>query len=110
MRCPWLGRHSFDNLYAVRFELADLVGIVREQADAAHSQRSQDSGGEAVIPRIGGESQVFIRFYSIHASILQFVCAQFVHQADTTRLLTKIKKKTNSRGGHLLPRQLPFSA
>src|SRR5260370_24133490 len=101
MRSTWLARHSFDHLYAVRFELADLVGIVREQADAAHSQRSQDSGGEAVIPRIGGESQVLIRFYSIHASILQFVCAQFVHQADTTALLRKLKKKTSPRRSDL---------
>src|SRR5260370_38757960 len=101
MRCLLLGRGSLDLRHAVRVELADLVGGVREEADAAPSQRLQARGGEAVIPRIGGESQVLIRFYSIHASILQFVCAQFVHQADTTALLRKIKKKTSARGGDL---------
>ena len=44
-----------------------------------HSQGAQRSSGKAVIARIGGESQVLIRFDGVHAAILQLIGAQFVH-------------------------------
>ena len=110
MRSPRLARHSFDHLNSVRFKLTDLVGIVREQTDAVHPECSQGGGGETVIPRIGGESQVLICFHSIHTPILQLVSAQFIHEPDTTALLRKIKKKTRAGGGDLSQRQLQLSA
>ena len=79
MRSARLARHPLDHLYAVRFELAHLVGIIREQTNAMHSQGAQRSSGKAVIARIGGESQVLIRFDGVHAAILQLIGAQFVH-------------------------------
>src|SRR6266704_4637725 len=79
MRSARLARHPLDHLYAVRFELANLVWIIREQANAVQSKSAQRSGGKTVIAGIGGESQVLIGFHRVHAAILQLIGAQFVH-------------------------------
>src|SRR5207302_1741230 len=74
------------------------------------AERSQGGGGKAIIPRICGESQIFICFDGVHAAILELVSTQFVHQADTTALLGKINKKTRPSGGDFSKRQFQLRA
>src|SRR5438270_5549182 len=75
-----------------------------------YPESPQRGGGKAVVPRIGGESQMLVRLHRIHSAILQFVRAQFIHQADTAALLRQIEKDTRPSRGDLAQRQLQLSA
>jgi hypothetical protein len=106
----WLAGYALYYLYAMRFELADFVRIIRKQTNAVDPEGPQGSGGEAVVPRICGESQMLIGFDGVHTAVLKLVGPQFIHQPNSTALLRQIKKKACPRRRNFSKRQLQLGA
>ena len=50
-------RHLLDDVEAELAQLADLVGVVREQAHLLDAEIGEDAGGRRVVARVGGQAE-----------------------------------------------------
>ena len=53
IRPAWLAGNALDHFDAVRFELADLIGIVGKQANSLDAKGVQRRSAKTVVSRIG---------------------------------------------------------
>jgi len=102
--------NSFDDANPGPLELADLIGIIRKQADGPDAERLQCRCGEIVVARIGGESKAPVGFDSVEALILKFVGFELVEQADAPALLRQVEQNAGRVLGNLAERQFELSA
>lgn len=96
---------AFDYADAGFFELLDLVGIIREEADGADAQRFQCFGGEIVVARVGGKAQFAIGFDGVETLVLQLVGFYFVEQADAAAFLWKVEHDAGAVFGDFAQRE-----
>ena len=82
-----LARYALDNFDASLFQGLDLLGIVREQAHPAYSERFEHLAGKRKIAVVGFKAQTLVGFDGIQTRVLQLVSLQFGHQADAAAFL-----------------------
>jgi len=88
--------HPLDHIDAVAFQRIDFIRIVGHQTDAADPQEFEHSGCRQINTLVGVKAELLIRVDCVETAILQFVCAQFVDQADASTFLREIKQDTGS--------------
>src|SRR5690606_30133946 len=72
---------------AVADERVGLVGVVGQQADAAHTEVGEDLRAGRVVAGVGGQAEFEVGVEGVPAAFLEFVGAQFGHQADAAPLV-----------------------
>ena len=86
--------HVLHNLQSVALQSYTLDGVVRDEANFAHAQCTQDLSAHTVVPFVGLEAEVDVGVHSIVALFLEFVSRNFVHQADAAPLLVEVDYDT----------------
>jgi hypothetical protein len=66
------------------------LGVVGEKVDLFESEIFKNLRHDAVLPRIGGKSELLVCFYGVAPLILQAVSVYFVQQPDIAPLLTMV--------------------
>lgn len=83
-------RHVFHDLDAVPFQSGPFLRVVGHQADIPYTEVMQDARPHAVIPLVGLEAQLQVRFHRIQPFVLQLISLDFVEQPDASALLIQI--------------------
>src|SRR5260370_31335653 len=96
-----LARNPLNHLDACACELADLLGVIGEQADLFCAELLQNLRGEAVVARVRGKAEIFIGFDRVHPTVLELVGAKLVHQSDAAAFLRQIEQHTRGRLANL---------
>ena len=85
-------RDAFDDVHAVRDELARLVRVVREQAHGANAERTQDRSGNAVVALVVAKAEGEIGVDRVEpVLLLQRVRADLVGEPDPAPFLAQVE-------------------
>ena len=87
-----LARNSLNDLDPGLFKLAYLFRIVGKQPNLFRAELLQDLRGKVILTRVRSKAELLISLDRVHTAVLQFVCPQLVHQADSTTLLGEIEQ------------------
>ncbi len=90
---------ALDHANAGSFERRHLVRIVGEQAAGAHAEGVQHLRGQLVAALVGGEAELYVRFYRIEPAVLQLVGLEFGHQANAAPFLLFVDEDAGAGGG-----------
>src|SRR5262249_17993350 len=80
-------RDAVYDFQSVRFETHAFAWVIRDETHAAYAEVRQDLSADAVVARVGLESEMDVRLHGIESLILQGVCANFIDQANAAALL-----------------------
>src|SRR5207245_9081322 len=72
---------------AEALEPINLLGIVREQSDLAHSEVVKDLAADAVVALVRRVAERLVRLHGVHSLVLQVVRVKLVEEADASPLL-----------------------
>ena len=87
-----LDRHLLDHGQPVAVEPADLLRVVREDADRRQAEVGEDLVADPVLARVRREAELEVRLDGVEAVLLQLVRAQLVQQADAAALLRHVEQ------------------
>src|SRR5262245_32435057 len=99
-----LERRARDDVDPVALEAADLLRVVREEADAAHAEVAEDLCADAVVAQILAEAELEVRLDRVEAAVLERVRADLVGEADPASLLVEVDEHAAPRDRHRLDR------
>ena len=83
-------RYTVHNFQTIPAECGAFLGVITDEIDLADIQVTQNLRANAIIPLVHRKPEVQVGFYSVHAGFLQFVCFEFIEQADTPAFLVHI--------------------
>src|SRR4051812_10469548 len=70
----------------------NLSRVIGHEPETRHSQVAQDLDAECVVSQVRFESQVVIRLYRVHASVLKLIGPQLVDQSNAAAFLQLINQ------------------
>ena len=85
-------RHLLGDRQAVALQPADLLRVVREDADAGEPEVDEDLRADAVVAQVDGQPELEVRVDRVVALVLQVVGAQLVQQPDPAPLLGEVEQ------------------
>src|SRR4051794_348297 len=101
-----LERHAFDDLEPEAFEAAALRRVVGHQAHRRDAEVDEDLRADAVLPAVGGQSELQVGVDGVVALVLQSIGADLVADADAAPLVTtQVDDGAEVLLGHLLHRR-----
>jgi hypothetical protein len=98
-----LGGDALDDFDADEFEGFDLFGVVGDEADGGNFELLKDLGGELEVAAVGFVAEFEVGFDGVEALVLEFVGAEFSHEADAATLLLLVEHDAGAGfddGGH----------
>ena len=84
--------HSLKDLDSVRLQSDDFFGIVGKKAHLLDAQISQNLGSDSIIPKVRGESQLFVGLNRITSVLLKRVRLDLVLEPDPSALLSHVQQ------------------
>src|SRR5688500_280688 len=85
-----LDRDFLDDVQAVTFDAANLLGVVRHDADVAQAEGAEDLAADAVVALVGGQTEAQVRVDGVEALLLKRVRVQLVRQTDAATFLAEV--------------------
>jgi hypothetical protein len=92
-----LAGNALDDMDARAFQLADFFRVVGQEPDFCCPELFQNLRGKGIVARVSCKSQGLVGFHSVHAAVLELVCAELVHQSDSPAFLRQIEENTGAR-------------
>ncbi len=80
------------HLHAELLQAADLLRVVRQQADRLHLQRVQHVRRDAVVALVVAEAEGEVGLHGVEAVVLQAVGADLVQEADAAPFLPQVEQ------------------
>ena len=87
-----LDRDLLAHRQAVALQAADLLRVVREDADRAQAEVDEDLRPDAVVAQVGGQAELEVGLDGVQSALLQLVGPQLVEQADPAALLGEVQQ------------------
>ena len=88
-----LQRHPLAYAQAVTFKPDNLFRIVGQQPYVSHAEVRKHLRAEAVIPQVGGKTELLVRFHRVVSFVLKGVCLQFIYKSYAPPFLEEVDKR-----------------
>ena len=98
-----------DDFETIPLEPHELHWIVRQDPNRGQTEIEQDLRADSVVPEVGLEPELLVRFDGVVSGILELIRLELVEQADAAALLVQVDDNTrafardHAHGGLELP-------